>query len=195
VLREDLVTGGAQPGGREPAPDGLRLVQDFVNTADRENEVELFDGPGGVREWLRHRSLPHEDVTPAVVHRLIEVREALRSVLLGEADARSRSTLDGAARRARLQPEFGADGARLVPAASGVDAALGEILATAFAAMVDGRWARLRACPRDVCGWVFYDRSPANRATWCSMAVCGNRVKAGTYYRRRGRSRGGSAGS
>ena len=75
-----------------------------------------------------------------------------------------------------------------MPAASGVDAAVGEVLAVAFAAMIDGRWERLRACPRDVCGWVFYDRSPANRATWCSMAVCGNRVKAGTYYRRRVRA-------
>ena len=73
------------------------------------------------------------------------------------------------------------------PAAGGVDAAIGQVLAVAFAAMLDGRWDRLRACPRDVCGWAFYDRSPANRATWCSMAVCGNRVKAGTYYRRRRR--------
>jgi predicted RNA-binding Zn ribbon-like protein len=53
--------------------------------------------------------------------------------------------------------------------------------------MLDGSWARLKACPRDVCQWAFYDRSPANRATWCSMQVCGNRIKASTYYRRRRR--------
>jgi len=48
----------------------------------------------------------------------------------------------------------------------------------------------LKACPREVCGWAFYDRSPNNRATWCSMRVCGNRVKAGSYYRRRTREDG-----
>jgi predicted RNA-binding Zn ribbon-like protein len=53
--------------------------------------------------------------------------------------------------------------------------------------MLDGRWARLKACPRDVCGWVFHDRSTANRGTWCSMRICGNRVKANAYYRRRTR--------
>jgi predicted RNA-binding Zn ribbon-like protein len=51
--------------------------------------------------------------------------------------------------------------------------------------MLDGSWPRLKACPRDVCGWAFYDRSSNASATWCSMAVCGGRVKAGAYYRRR----------
>jgi predicted RNA-binding Zn ribbon-like protein len=30
-----------------------------------------------------------------------------------------------------------------------------------------------------------YDRSSNGSATWCSMAVCGGRVKANTYRRRR----------
>jgi len=195
VRREDLVTGGAQPGDRAPAPDDLRLVQDFVNTVDRENGVELFDGAGGLRDWLRHRGLTGR-VTAADVEWAVEVREALRTMLLGDGeDAAARSTLDTAVARARLRPVFAAGGAGVTPQAGGLDGAIGSVLAVAFTAMLDGRWARLRACPRDVCGWVFYDRSPANRATWCSMTVCGNRVKAGTYYRRRGRSRGGSAGS
>ena len=71
------------------------------------------------------------------------------------------------------------------PPAAGVDGALGRVVAAAFAAMLDGSWARIKACPRDVCGWAFYDRSSNASATWCSMAVCGGRVKAGAYYRRR----------
>jgi len=43
----------------------------------------------------------------------------------------------------------------------------------------------MKACPRDVCGWAFYDRSSNASATWCSMSVCGGRAKAGAYYRRR----------
>jgi predicted RNA-binding Zn ribbon-like protein len=93
--------------------------------------------------------------------------------------------LERAGRRARLAAAFPPDGAALVPEAPGVDGALGRILAAAFAAMLDGSWQRLKACPRDVCGWAFYDRSTNASATWCSMRVCGGRVKAGAYYRRR----------
>ena len=63
--------------------------------------------------------------------------------------------------------------------------ALGRVVAAAFAAMLDGSWHRLKACPRETCGWAFYDRSTNGSATWCSMRVCGGRVKAGAYYRRR----------
>jgi predicted RNA-binding Zn ribbon-like protein len=70
-------------------------------------------------------------------------------------------------------------------ARQGVDAALGTVLAAAFAAMADGTWRRLKACPGERCGWAFYDRSPSASATWCSMRVCGGRAKARAYYARR----------
>ena len=73
----------------------------------------------------------------------------------------------------------------MVPDRGGVPGALGRVAAAAFTAMLDGTWARLKACPRDCCGWAFYDRSSNASATWCSMAVCGGRVKSGAYYRRR----------
>lgn len=36
---------------------------------------------------------------------------------------------------------------------------------------------RLRPCANDECQLFLLDRSSANRARWCSMAVCGNREK------------------
>ena len=191
VHREDLVTGAVQPGDRPPAPGALRLVQDFVNTVDRENVVELLDGPEGLGAWLAHRELADgAPVTDRDVRRALELREALRTVLLannGEPDdPAARAVLDTAAHRAGLRARFGPGAtATLQPATGGVDGALGTIVAVAFTAMADGSWHRLKACPRDVCRWAFYDRSPANRATWCSMQICGNRTKAATYYRRR----------
>jgi predicted RNA-binding Zn ribbon-like protein len=189
--RADLVTGAAQSGGRPPADGDLRLVQDFVNTLDREHGNDLLDGTDGLAAWLEHRGLDADGLRPRDVARAIEVREALRALLLanngGPAAPEAHAVLEDAARRAGLAPVFGE--AALVPAAGGVDGALGRVLAVVFAAMLDGRWQRLKACPRDVCGWAFFDRSHANRGTWCSMKVCGNRVKAGAYYRRR--TRGG----
>jgi predicted RNA-binding Zn ribbon-like protein len=188
VEREALLSGLVHPGGREPAPGALRLVQGFVNTIDREHGPDLLDTPAGLEEWLDRHLMP-APVNAAELERAREVREALRALLLannGEPhDPAAQAVLERAWRRARLEAAFPPDGAALVPRAEGVDAALGRILSAAFAAMLDGSWRRLKACPREVCGWAFYDRSTNASATWCSMRVCGGRVKAGAYYRRR----------
>jgi predicted RNA-binding Zn ribbon-like protein len=188
VERDALLSGLVHPGNREPAPGSLRVVQAFVNTVDREHGPDLFDDPAGLEEWLERHLLPAR-VGAGDLDAAREVREALRALLLannGEPhDPAAQAVLERAARRARLEPAFPPDGAALVPRATGVDAALGRILAAAFAAMLDGSWRRLKACPREVCGWAFYDRSTNASATWCSMRVCGGRVKAGAYYRRR----------
>jgi predicted RNA-binding Zn ribbon-like protein len=188
VERDALLSGLVHPGGREPAPGSLRVVQAFVNTVDREHGPDLLDDAAGLEEWLE-RHLMAAPIGAGDLEAAREVREALRALLLannGEPhDPGAQAVLEHAARRARLEPAFPPDGAALVPHATGVDAALGRILAAAFAAMLDGSWRRLKACPRDVCGWAFYDRSTNASATWCSMRVCGGRVKAGAYYRRR----------
>jgi predicted RNA-binding Zn ribbon-like protein len=188
--REALIAASVQPGGRSPASGGLRLVQDFVNTVDREHGPDLFELDGGLRDWLDRRGLaPGAPVGDAEVAAALELREALRALLLannGEPEAPgARAALDAAGRRAGLAVAFATDPPALTPADEGLDGALGAVVAAAFAAMLDGSWTRLKACPRDVCGWAFYDRSTNGSATWCSMRVCGGRVKAGAYYRRR----------
>jgi predicted RNA-binding Zn ribbon-like protein len=191
VEREALLSGLVHPGDREPAPGALRLVQAFVNSVDAEHGPDLFEDAAGLAEWLERHGLG-ADLGAADTAAAREVREALRALLHvnngAPPDPVAEATLDRAARRARLEPAFGA--AALVPRASGVDGAIGQVLAAAFAAMLDGSWRRLKACPREVCGWAFYDRSTNASATWCSMRVCGGRAKAGAYYRRR-RAAGG----
>jgi predicted RNA-binding Zn ribbon-like protein len=49
---------------------------------------------------------------------------------------------------------------------------------------------RLRPCANPECQLFLVDHSKPNRARWCSMAVCGNRMKARRHYEReRGRLR------
>jgi len=43
---------------------------------------------------------------------------------------------------------------------------------------------RLRPCENDECALFLIDRSKPNKARWCSMAVCGNRLKARRHYER-----------
>jgi predicted RNA-binding Zn ribbon-like protein len=43
---------------------------------------------------------------------------------------------------------------------------------------------RLRACANAECRLYLLDRSKPNSARWCSMKVCGNRLKARRHYER-----------
>ena len=43
---------------------------------------------------------------------------------------------------------------------------------------------RLRPCANDECRLFLIDHSKANSARWCSMAACGNRMKARRHYQR-----------
>lgn len=52
-----------------------------------------------------------------------------------------------------------------------------------------GRDVEIRKCANPRCVLYFRDRSRSRRRRWCSMAVCGNRVKVATHARRHGRRR------
>lgn len=43
---------------------------------------------------------------------------------------------------------------------------------------------RLRPCANPECALFLIDHSKPNKARWCSMAVCGNRMKARRHYER-----------
>ena len=124
------------------------------------------------------------------LRRALALREALRAILLahsGEAlDGAAVTVVNDAAERAPLVVRV-VDGAHadLLPTGSGVDRALGRLLAIVQRAIVDGTWTRLKACRWDTCQWAFYDTSKNRSGSWCSMAVCGNRAKAASYRRRR----------
>jgi len=179
------------PGRRTRAPEPLRRVQLFVNTLDIENGIDLLDSPQGLDAALHEIDglpAPDDPSSPADLSRALELREALRLLLLTNnglrVDQHALRTVERAARTAHLELAFdeGAN-ARLVAAAPGLDGALGDLVAVAFTAMADGSWARLKACRRDICHWVFYDRSRNRSSHWCSMLVCGNRTKAARYRR------------
>src|SRR5204863_4744708 len=108
VQREALLSATVHPGGREPAPGGLALVQSLVNTVDREHGPDLFDDVAGLRDWLDARGLlePAAPITGHDLEHARDTREALRSLLLannGEPDdPAARLTLEAAAARADL---------------------------------------------------------------------------------------------
>jgi predicted RNA-binding Zn ribbon-like protein len=180
------------PGARTPAPDPLRPIQAFVNTLDIENDVEELADPEALADALTRAGLADPGLRPtaADLRAALDVREALRALLLANngvpVEAEALVPLERAARAGQLAARFSpGGGATLVAEAPGVDGALGRLVALVLAARAEGSLARLKACRRDVCHWVFYDRSRNHSSHWCAMSVCGNRTKTKAYRRRR----------
>ena len=55
--------------------------------------------------------------------------------------------------------------------------------------VVSGRSVEIGKCANPLCVRYFRDRSRTRRRRWCSMAVCGNRMKVAAHVRRHGRRR------
>ncbi len=186
--------GGGEPGRRQPAPGGLRLLQQFINTYNIEREhiglrTEEFSSPADLQGWLvGHGLLSRGASVHAVdVRRARQVREALRGLALahnGRAmDPAAVAVLNRLAQDARLVVRLRRGGQmRLESRGAGVIGALGRLVAAAFTAQIEGTWPRLKACRR--CHWAFYDRSKNQSGRWCVMSICGNRTKARAYRSR-----------
>jgi predicted RNA-binding Zn ribbon-like protein len=170
------------------APGPLRLVQELVNTSDHEHGREWLETPAALEAWLAERGLEAERLGPKALQRAHSVRDALRELLIANNEQHlippgAVEELGRAAGRARLTLSFDRLGAvELVPGAGSAEGAIGRILSIVHAAMADGTWHRLKACRN--CHWAFYDHSRNRSASWCSMAICGNRLKTRAYRRR-----------
>jgi predicted RNA-binding Zn ribbon-like protein len=170
------------------APQPLRLVQAFVNTVDLEHEREWLADPPALEAWARERDLVPAETRFADddLEQALELREALRALLAANRDRRrdaaALALLTDAARAARLSVVFAGETPRLEPEADGIDRLRGRLVSVAVIAMLDGSWARLKACRN--CRWAFFDESKNRSAHWCSMSLCGNRLKTRAYRRR-----------
>jgi predicted RNA-binding Zn ribbon-like protein len=174
-----------------PVPTGLATIRSFINTGEFGPLVEHLASPAALTAWLSDHELspPTETHGEADLARAIRVREALRAFAAGNTGepvpAQAVAVLEEQRRRSKLGVTFGADGsAPIVAGASGIDGALGGLLAIVAHAVHDGSWARLKACADPDCRWAFYDSSRSHRRAWCSMEVCGNRNKVRAYRRR-----------
>jgi len=118
--------------------------------------------------------------TEAELRRVLRVRQALQAVVRGQQPAEV------------LAPEL--EGVISVPAIDGgrvdwtlsvaPDRELAVRAILAWDALAGQSPGRLRPCANDECRLFLIDRSKANAARWCSMAVCGNRMKARRHYQR-----------
>jgi predicted RNA-binding Zn ribbon-like protein len=177
--------------GQTAAPNQLDLVIGFVNTLDIDSGSEQLGDPAALATWLSRHGLidPEGALSDRDLAAAIGLREALRRAMAahngGPDDASTALELDTIARRGELGVHFPApESVRLVPGARGVDGALAALLVPVAQAMQGGSWQRAKACRAPDCQWAFYDRSRNRSATWCEMAICGNRTKVRAYRAR-----------
>ncbi len=150
-----------------------QLLLDLLNSTPVTEDV--LESPEAGLAWLTEHDQP---ASLDEWRTLLEVRGVLQDVVRG---ARSPAALarfvDGVSYRTALgDAEFGWT----------LDAPAGRV-AAARAVLT---WnslrasARVRPCANDECRLFLIDHSKANKARWCSMAVCGNRMKARRHYER-----------
>jgi predicted RNA-binding Zn ribbon-like protein len=184
--------------GEEPAPGRLALVQRFGNTVAVEWNQEMLSSPERLRVVLAALGLV-DAAAPVGDHDLreaIDLREALRALAIanngGPAAPGAQRTVERIAAGA-LGVSFEDGVPRVAGSAAGVAGALATLVGVVAEAAAAGTWPRLKACPAEACGWLFFDRSRNRSRSWCDMAVCGNRTKTRAYRaRRRARERRGS---
>jgi predicted RNA-binding Zn ribbon-like protein len=200
VMHRDLPPGPPATGAPYWYWLGGRPALDFVNTRRERwrRDVECLLSVDEVVEWLvRARLLPQPMRAPASV--LGEARELREAIDLGVRAAVGGTRVDGAAvtliddwlALAGSRPALvtGPDGrARLSERSAGVSPrrALGMVAYDAARMLgLPAERARVRICGSATCSARFYDRSPAARRRWCSMALCGNQNKARRFREKR----------
>jgi predicted RNA-binding Zn ribbon-like protein len=131
-------------------------------------------------ETRRHLS-PFGDIrTPFQIDRLRALRDDLQSVIRGQLPAPALlAYFQGVVKRAEIDDEglgWAMDGpAEVLPAAHAVEE---------WARVTRSLPGRLRPCTNVECNKFLIDHSRPNIARWCSMAECGNRLKARRHQAR-----------
>ena len=118
--------------------------------------------------------------TDAELRQVRAVRQALQAVVRGQQPA---DMLAPALQDVTRVPAI-TDGHLTWTLSAPADHELAVRAVLAWDALARNRPGRLRPCANDECRLFLIDRSKANAARWCSMAVCGNRMKARRHHQR-----------
>lgn len=166
-----------------PAPGRLKLVQDFINTLDREGEHDQLRTPAALTVWLVERRLmPSMTLIDEAAWRdALEVRAGLAALLGANSglplDEEAVERLNRVLEDAPVYVHFESDGEiELRTQETGWTRALVKMIDIIVWAMaVDGPWKQLKTCANERCQRAFYD-SPGT-GKWCNESRCGGRAE------------------
>jgi predicted RNA-binding Zn ribbon-like protein len=177
--------------------DGGRVCLDFAGTlGDRDNRsTERLRSLEDLGRWFVEAGLAQQPpaTSTAKLNRARELREVIyrlvRAAMAGQPpDHGDVTLLNAAARHAPLVPQLDPGARRFRWRAGSDSAALAVVARDAIDLLASGQIQRVRECAAPDCSLLFVDESRPGARRWCSMARCGNRVKASAAYRRRRQS-------
>lgn len=159
--------------------DEAELLLDLLNTRPLVDGTvtDALQDERAAKRWLAEKGLPH---SPAEVAAARQVRNAIARVVRHEAPAR---TLQPFLADVSQTPSITERGLHWELHAGSADPFSVRCLLT-WARLEETLPGRLRPCANDNCNLFLLDHSRANIRRWCSMAVCGNRLKARRHHQR-----------
>jgi predicted RNA-binding Zn ribbon-like protein len=172
----------------------VEAVLAFANTLDVGAGTDALREPADLARWLVDNELAPRTptVTEADHDRCLRLRAGVREAL-GAEDQRAHvlADADSVLRELPLLVAL-TPGAALQPGPElpGASRALATLVAALATVLITGEVERIKRCPAEDCGWVFWDSTKNRSRRWCSMQVCGNRNKARTSPAATARLRG-----
>lgn len=157
------------------------LLVDLLNTTpvvagDRTDELA---GPEAAA-WATSRGGAG---TPDEITELRQLRDAMQAVVDDASGVQQPDLLVQRLERVTVHPRW-RDGALGWEIAVGPEGMIAARVLLAWASISERSPERLRPCANPECCRFLLDRSNANTARWCSMALCGNRAKVRRHYER-----------
>jgi hypothetical protein len=172
--------------GNRPAPGGLALVHDFLNTrANGQYQLDLIGDAVHAQAWATHavhawstrRGTESEPptLTEADTSKLRDLRDALDD-MLGGLPAIADLRLSGTA---ELTP-CGVDEISWSPTGTGCQWFYSALLTEVLLSQNKGTWRRLKQCRNRACRATFYDSSWDNASMWHKPGACDETPAHGT---------------
>lgn len=190
---------------------GGRLCLDFVNTATARGNAghrDYLTSYDALLTWGRHAGVISakqlQILTASAAKKLqaalsalsltVRLREAIYCLLSSAVRGRrpasadllqvNRAFQEACRQRAVLQRGTGFEwGWEFDP--GDLRAILWPVVLSTTELMTSPDITRVRQCAREGCQWMFLDTSKNGSRRWCSMAVCGGRMKSQRFYHRK----------
>lgn len=162
-------------------PLGLDLVNTMYSPAG--TTIDLLATVSSTRDWLVAAGLgePHPSDLELVRDSLLTARRALRDALERQDVARLNEVLRHG--RVELAVTSGLESRRTL-VADPPHWQLAVAAGSSVLDLLDSAPGRVRNCENPACMLWFHDATRNGTRRWCSMATCGNRMKARRHYER-----------
>ncbi|WP_433297571.1 CGNR zinc finger domain-containing protein [Pseudonocardia sp. CA-142604] len=160
-------------------PGDEQLLLDLLNSTpvvERESR-DLLAADDEAQHWALARG---GSGSRAEIGHLRRVRDRLQAVVRGREPV---AVLAPSLRGVRLRPDLTGDGVSWRLDVDD-DRRLATRALLTWGHLQERMSGRLRPCANPECRLFLLDRSHGNSARWCSMKVCGNRLKVRRHYRR-----------